>query len=372
VGEKSTILRYSSGQFVNAEYEDHGTNLESVAFPDEGDEAIAVGRAGTILEVKNDIWKAVHGAADKSLTSHHLKCVAFQDSGSNAIVVGMGGAVLERKDGNWSFAMGESASWTQFQTAKINLNGCAFGESDAGNPFVAVGDGGHILTRTDNQAWSVVRVGTFAGSDLNAVAFNDAGSRKIAVGAGGKIWMQTGAGAWEAVDSPTTKDLYAIAFKDNEDLNEAIIVGADGTALVYGQPVADKWNLYCKGILKGDTCVAEGPWATVTEDLKSVTYLDAENDDDPRKQIAIIVGNKGTFVQYGFNAGRNFDVLPENGSTDKDLNSIAVSDKGALVFVVGDGTDVDGKDPEATIIRKTGSEVWSPESLESLMQQRQK
>jgi len=183
--------------------------------------------------------------------------------------------------------------------------------------------------------------------------------------------MRTGRAPWEAVESPTTKDLYGIAFKDNVDLEEAIIVGAEGTALVYGHPVADKWNLFCKGILKDNTiCVPEGPWMGITEDLKSVRYLDAENDDDPKKQIAVIVGNKGTIVQYGFNAGRNFDVMPENGRTKKDLNSIAVSDKGALVFIVGDGSDVDGEDPEATIIRKTGSEIWSPE--QSLLQQMQK
>jgi len=371
VGEEGTILRWSSGQFVNAEYEDHGTNLESVAFPDEGGEAIAVGHAGTILEVKNDIWKAAHGTTDKTLTSHHLKCVAFQDKGSNAIVVGMGGTVLERKDGKWSKALHSAAGYSH------NLNGCAFGESDAGNPFVAVGDGGHVLTRNGNNAWQMATIGTCDNNtpcNLNAVAYNDAGTKRVAVGAGGKIWMQSDTGNWQSVDSPTTKDLYAIAFKDNEDLNEAIIVGAEGTALVYGLPVADKWNLYCKGVLKGappgDTCVAEGPWATVTEDLKSVSYLDAEKDDDPVKKIAIIAGNKGTLIQFGFNGGnRNFDVMKENKRTDKDLNSIAVSDKGALVFVVGDGNDVDGEDPEATIIRKTGKEIWSPESLKSLLQQ---
>jgi len=295
----------------------------------------------------------------------------------------MGGAILERKDGKWSHA-----SFVHTH----NLNGCAFGESDAGNPFVAVGDGGHVLTRTDSNSgpglWEMATVGTCDNNtpcNLNAVAYTDAGTSRVAVGAGGKIWMQSvhgykdgkktrnQPGDWQSVDSPTTKDLFAIAFKDNEGLNEAIIVGAEGTALVYGKPEAHKWNLYCKGIVKGGACVAEGDWMNVKEDLKSVTYLDAKDDDSPQKEIAVIVGNKGTFVQWGYNAGhRQFYVMRENGSTKKDLNSIVVSDKGALVFVVGDGNDVDGEDPEATIIRKTGKEIWSPESLKSLLQQMQK
>ena len=124
-----------------------------------------------------------------------------------------------------------------------NLWGVTYGNSI----FVAVGDGGTILTSTDGVNWTIRTSGTIYWLDGVTCGNNTF----VVVGYGGTILTSTDGASWIIRTSGTTKDLYGISFANNT----FVTVGDAGTILT--SPDGVNWTIRTSG---------------TTTDLNGVTY----------------------------------------------------------------------------------------------------
>ena len=77
-----------------------------------------------------------------------------------------------------------------------------------GTEFLAVGDGGRVLTSSDGASWEEGSAGV--GSTLNSVAWT--GAVYQAVGDGGVALESVDGRRWDARESGTTNDLFGVVW----------------------------------------------------------------------------------------------------------------------------------------------------------------
>jgi hypothetical protein len=176
-----------------------------------------------------------------------------------------------------------------------------------GGQFVAVGDGGTIISSPDGSNWSVQSFDVFP--DLSGVAYAD--GEYAAVGTGGVILVSSNAASWTQMPSVTGNSLHGIAGDSNwrtDGMPQFITVGDSGTALQCSN--GTNWSA-----LSSHT----------TNALFSTSFV-------PTEYIA--VGNAGTVLIYTSFLGLQ-QVSPPLVHTTNDLYGVA-STPGGVVAAVGD------------------------------------
>ncbi len=141
-----------------------------------------------------------------------------------------------------------------------SLDGVTWGEGQ----FVAVGDGGLIVTSPDGVAWTRRESG--CTTHLQGIAWN--GSRFVAVGYGGTILLSDDAVSWRSVEGPTDLWLDDVTWSGSR----FIAVGSDGA--VIGSGDGENWELattlshdaLAAVACGGGICIAGGssPWSSDT------------------------------------------------------------------------------------------------------------
>ena len=93
------------------------------------------------------------------------------------------------------------------------------GSVTADELYVAVGDGGTLLTSPDGATWTRRTVGT----DLTLHDVTFGGDHYVAVGQAGKILESTNGVDWRVASSPSSRDLYAVVYH----FDHFVAVGGD-------------------------------------------------------------------------------------------------------------------------------------------------
>ena len=122
-----------------------------------------------------------------------------------------------------------------------------------GGFFVAVGDGGRVAVSPDGAQWLVRESGKAVR--LEDVAF--AKGRFVAVGENGTILISNNGQVWEAADSGTTENLYAVAAGEKG----FIAVGSQGVILL--SPEGQTWQSCASGRTEPLLGVSSGPLGLV-------------------------------------------------------------------------------------------------------------
>ncbi len=170
-----------------------------------------------------------------------LRAVAF--GSGHYVAVGNGGTILTTQD---------SLTWSQQSPPTNNdLRGIAFG----GGSFVAVGTGGTLWTSPDGASWTAQVSGTT--NELRAVTYG--GGNFVAVGAAGTILVSSNGTSWTSSFAGVTNTLNGIAYglADVETASfKFVAVGDSGTILTSGNGLA--WTFRSSGTLLGLNSVALG------------------------------------------------------------------------------------------------------------------
>jgi photosystem II stability/assembly factor-like uncharacterized protein len=234
-----TVSTSGSSQSLNAAA--YGVNSSNAYY------FVVVGDAGTILrcnyETDDDAACSSWSAASSVPVSSKLNDVASGEA--LYVAVGEGGVILSSSDGN---------TWTQRTSGTTqNLNGVSyFYDEDLDDGyFVAVGAGGTVLTSTDAVTWTARTSGT--SKDLYAVTYGIDRSVTsssvyywVAVGAGGTvISARTATASWadQSAYSGTTQDLYSVA---KGTRSRFVAAGASGT-LIYSLTPGSSWTSISTG-----------------------------------------------------------------------------------------------------------------------------
>jgi hypothetical protein len=186
-----------------------GVQLNAVAFGN--NEFVAVGLSNTSFTNQgNGYQRFTTGVAT-------LNDIAYAATQRIFVAVGDGGAIVTSPDG---------VSWTQQASpTALNLHSVAAGAA----ALVAVGDEGTILASLDGVNWSTRT--SNATVQLLGVGFGDASF--VAVGAGGTVEVSTDAGlTWTATTEGPGNDLTAAAF----GANGWVVVGQGGLILQGASP----------------------------------------------------------------------------------------------------------------------------------------
>ena len=183
----------------------------------------------------------------------------------------------------------QSSDWTN------RLSGLPHALRDViwdGDAFVAVGDGGTVMTSADGITWAAIESGT--GADLNAVAFY--GLDIFAVGDGIILHSTDHGTNWIVTDRPIEAGLEAVAINASQ-----VVVG--------GQHI--EWNTAIALISedRGDTWRAVDSWPNEDLHMNDLVYRD------------------GLFVAPTPNALESWVTVSSDG---KMWNEIAVSDEWAV------------------------------------------
>lgn len=145
------------------------------------------------------------------------------------------------------------------------LNGCT---SNGIGAYVAVGNGGALITATDGKTWAAQNTGTTA--DLLAAAYGN--GLYVAVGKGGTIITSTDGATWKTVASGTTADLRGVAvgilnalttpsyFYVAVGANGALVTSADGATWTSQAPISTR---DLEDVIFGGQFVAVGAGGTI-------------------------------------------------------------------------------------------------------------
>ena len=217
---------------------------------------------------------------------------ALDTSGNSFATCGNGGLVRVSTDSGhtWGVIIAYNPSDDVY-----HLKGVASG----GGKLVAVGtgtsgSGGSILVLNESTWATVANVPESAA--LNAVAYT--GSGFIAVGNSGTILTSSNGTTWTASPSPTTANLFGVAFGTSGSLsNIAVLVGSGGHIVIGGYlPTAAAFgtNTVCNGgpvVAQAKLGGSAGPW-NVTWASNSVAVVTQTN-----------VGTIDSFTNAPFNPG---------------------------------------------------------------------
>jgi hypothetical protein len=172
--------------------------------------------------------------------------------------------------------------------------------------FIAVGDGGTIITSIDEGVnWSVETSGTIA--DLYAVHFNPVTNLYLSVGSGGKILTSADGSNWITSTSGVTNTLYAIAY--NPTGIGYVVVGSGGRALL--SLTGSSWTTQTTGVttdltgitFDGGSYIATGNSGVILTSVNGVNWF-ARTSGTTQKLAAVTVGNianTATLITVGSN-----------------------------------------------------------------------
>jgi arylsulfatase A-like enzyme len=136
----------------------------------------------------------------------------------------------------------------QTSTTTQILRGITYGTSDASGQFVAVGDGGVIVTSINSSQWTPRTSGTT--QILLGVTF--ANGLYVAVGLQGTVLTSPDAITWTAQNSGTTKNLTGIAFLNG------LFAAVGDTGTIITSPDAITWTPRVSGVAQNLEGVAAG------------------------------------------------------------------------------------------------------------------
>jgi hypothetical protein len=244
-----------------------------------------------------------------------------------------------------------------------SLNGVAYGDG----LFVAVGDGGLIVTSPDGVAWTR----RDSGETANLRGVTCADGRFVAVGDAGTIVISDDGSAWAPVSGPTTSLLDAVTWSGSAFIAvgeaETILVSPDGegwSAAAGPEPYPAMWTLH--GVACGaGTCVAGGsayesshqPLGIVLRSDDGATWHSVFAETDFQQTIFDLAWNGQRFVAVGGNVvalrvassvdGRSWDVTGFSNPGYQGFSAVTS----------GDGTTIAFGDP-GRVATSTGGETW--------------
>ncbi|HEX8739040.1 MAG TPA: hypothetical protein VF925_02750 [Casimicrobiaceae bacterium] len=280
------------------------------------------------------------------LTGSNLLGVGYSSSLSTGLAglatVGAAGTI---------FTTGNVTAWvaaTSGTTANLN----AVQHRD--NLFVAIGDGGTVVTSPDSVTWTPRSTPT-----TNALyALDGSGTGQVvAVGAQGTILVTSNSTDWTAHDSKTTANLYGVGFGDGRYVavgaNGTVATSSDGTTWTLQKPPT---SVDLRGVFFGSrsatsnvtaiaTFVAVGRGGTILTSPDGITWTARESGVTADLESVtfgtqfVAVGQGGTIVTSS-DAGVTW-VRADSGTT-ANLNSVSftlLSPKviGVGYVAVGDG-----------------------------------
>ncbi|MEW6272797.1 MAG: cell wall-binding protein [Thermodesulfobacteriota bacterium] len=283
----STVLTLACGGS-----DDGGVQLDAVAFGN--GTFVAVGVSDLAYVDSGPGW-VTFGTGVPSLND-----VAYGRLQNLFVAVGDGGAIVTSSDGT---------AWTQ-QLAPTGLN--LHGVTEGAGFLLAVGDGGTILRSEDGVTWTQQASGTEAA--LYGVTYSEDLRTFMAVGAGSTVAVSSDFGvAWtvgNAGGAAVPNDLFSVAFGSSG----WVAVGAGGAVLVSGRDVPPEsftWQASAFGVLPNlnDVAFAQG--------------------------IYVIVGDEGTILNspdgatYGFSVSDTGQFI--NGVAYGNGNFVAVATGGRVL-----------------------------------------
>jgi len=185
--------------------------------------------------------------------TQNLNGIAF--SGARLVAVGDGASIFT---GLYSYAnptppgppgvvewLPAPSVWWLSQTTSIpapvnqNLNAIIF----TGAQFVVLAADGSVLTGADGFTWTLAGTVPAGGAGMNGIALGTVSGIPVyvAVGSGGRIFWSTDLVTWNTPVSPTTQDLFGVAFLPSG----FVAVGANGTLLT--SPDGSNWTTQVSG-----------------------------------------------------------------------------------------------------------------------------
>ncbi|WOO43334.1 hypothetical protein [Rubellicoccus peritrichatus] len=219
VGDDGVI--YISDDGASWGFRFSGTNKDLEGVTSDGVSFVAVGDEGTVLfSGSGDLWTGTNSGVEVDMIA-----VVASPSGVFA-AVGEDFSILTSRNG---------VDWSSQITGSLNsLRGVGFGN----DLFVAVGDFESILTSSDIissglDSWS------FANPVIDGTTVNDmlfAGGRFVAVGDGGLLLTSEDGQVWAEVDSGTTNNLNAVSYGSNT----YIVVGEN--VILRSNDGAENWT----------------------------------------------------------------------------------------------------------------------------------
>lgn len=211
---------------------DGGVQLNDVAFG--GGTFVAVGETSSAFANPGPGWTPFGTGVGS------LNAVTHLPERSLFVAVGDGGAIVTSADGT---------GWTQqLSPSPVDLHDVAAGFGW----LVAVGDGGTILRSADGVTWTQQPSGTSA--PLYGVAAGE--DRFVAVGAGGVVAISADFGAtWRETFTGQPNDLYSVAFGEvfepgsNARVPRWVACGAGGAIQYSAAPGDDPWQVAASAVL---------------------------------------------------------------------------------------------------------------------------
>ena len=177
---------------------------------------VVVGAAGTVLTSSG----GTEWTARTSGTTANLRAVTF--GGGQYVAVGDGGTILTSTNGTAWVAAAAVTGVNLRGVAHAALSSTVDGAITFTNAYVAVGDGGTVLTSNDAITWTARPV--LGSAALNAVTY---GGQFVVVGDQGVIHTSTDGITWTARTSGTSRNLTSVA----RSFTGYLAVGDAGTVL---------------------------------------------------------------------------------------------------------------------------------------------
>ena len=243
---------------------------------------ISVGRDGSIFA-----FDPINKSKTKitSPTTSWLRQVHFQQS--KFVAVGDGGTIITSQDG---------LTWTaQTSGAANNLNGVYF---DGVGTWVAVGSGGQILTSSDAITWTQATSGTT--SILNDVFFQD--SKWVVVGASGVTVSSSDAVTWTVGSVGSTIQLNGIHFQNQL----WVAVGLSGR--IYHSTDAVTWTQQILSVDLWSVIFQNGIWLVTTTGSNQDLYTSIDginwvqqNENFQNDQMRTAFYGGGIWIMAGDN-----------------------------------------------------------------------
>ncbi len=224
VGAGGVILRSSDAvTWTPPQTNPSTSDLFAVTTP--GTVYVAVGANGTII-ASSDGGATWNPAISFGITPNDLYAVTYGNG--RYVAVGAGGTLLTSPD---------ASTWTVVNSnTSSTLRGVAYGVAlttvsgilTATPAFVAVGDGGALVTSTDGGVtWTLQSPMGGTTVNVNAVTY---GHQFIAVGDVGNIFTSVDGVTWQAATSVTPANLHGVAFNLADPFGYSA-VGAAGVNL---------------------------------------------------------------------------------------------------------------------------------------------
>jgi len=281
-------------------------------------------------------WASWAVAAATLLT---LACGGSDEGGVQLNGVAFGnGIFITVGETNTAF-VNAGPGWVPFVTGVGSLNEVAF--APVQNLFVAVGDGGAIVTSVDGTGWTQQVAPT--GFNLHDVTAG-AGSI-VAVGDGGTVLSSTDGVTWTQRNSGTEAALFGVGFGQDVFL----AVGAGGT-VVDSTDNGTTWTAGSTGIANDLFAAARGPlgWVAVGAggaiefspalgawQVVGLGTLPNLNDVVFTQSIFVVVGDEGNILTSPEGANYTFAVSDTgqfiNGVAFGNGNFVAVSTGGRVL-----------------------------------------